>query len=66
MSSKENVMLSKKAREILTVAMANAKAAKEVADAIDAADQAELVAQIEDLQDQIDAIDARVTALEEA
>lgn len=51
--------LSKKAREILVVAMANEKAAKEVADAIDAADNSSV-------QEQIDDLEIRVKALEDA
>lgn len=54
-------MLSKKAREILTVALADKKVAKEVADAIDAAQEAEA---IQELTDALAALDARVEALE--
>lgn len=56
--------LSKKAREILEVAMADRKAAKEVADAIDAAQNEDVSEQLEALSDAIDALDARVEALE--
>lgn len=53
--------LSQKAREILTVALANAAVAKEIADALDAASAASAAAAT---QADLDALDARVEALE--